>query len=42
MIHIVLGSSNMHMDKKLRKSPEEVLQMGVDAVKYAKTLMPEV
>ena len=42
MIHIVLGSSNVHMDKKFRKSPEEVLQMGVDAVKYAKTLMPEV
>lgn len=42
MIHIVLGSSNVHMSKKFRKSKEEVLQMGVDAVRYAKTLMPQV
>lgn len=42
MIHIVLGSSNVHMSKKFHKTPEQVLQMGVDAVKYAKSLMPEV
>lgn len=42
MIHIVLGSSDVHMSKKFRKTPEEVLQMGVDAVKYAKTFLPQV
>ncbi len=42
MIHIVLGSSNVHMDQKFRKSPSEILQMGVDAVRYAKSLMPQV
>ncbi|MFD0872303.1 2-isopropylmalate synthase [Chlamydia abortus] len=41
-IHIVLGTSNIHVDKKFNRSKEAVLQMGVDAVKYAKTLLPEV
>ncbi|WP_070001137.1 2-isopropylmalate synthase [Cellulosilyticum sp. I15G10I2] len=42
MIHIVLGSSGVHMQKKFNKSPQEVLSMGVEAVKYAKRLMPNV
>ena len=42
MIHIVLGSSNVHMEKKFSKSPHQVLEMGVEAVKYAKSLMPQV
>ncbi|TCL00064.1 2-isopropylmalate synthase [Natranaerovirga hydrolytica] len=42
LIHIVLGSSNIHMSKKFKKSPEQILQMGVDAVKYAKKYMPQV
>ena len=42
MIHIVLGSSNVHMEKKFSKSPAQVLEMGIDAVKYAKSLMPQV
>ena len=42
MIHIVLGSSNVHMEKKFSKSPTQVLEMGVEAVKYAKSLMPQV
>jgi 2-isopropylmalate synthase len=41
-IHIVLGTSNIHVEKKLNRSREAVLQMGVDAVKYAKTLLPQV
>ncbi|GIP32539.1 2-isopropylmalate synthase [Paenibacillus sp. J2TS4] len=41
-IHIVLGTSNIHLDKKFNRSKDAVLQMGVDAVKYAKTLLPEV
>lgn len=42
LIHIVLGTSNIHVEKKFNRSKEAVLQMGVDAVKYAKTLLPHV
>ncbi|UUZ79347.1 2-isopropylmalate synthase [Paenibacillus sp. P26] len=42
LIHIVLGTSNIHVEKKFNRSKEAVLQMGVDAVKYAKTLLPQV
>lgn len=41
-IHIVLGTSNIHVDKKFNRSKDAVLQMGVDAVKYAKSLLPHV
>lgn len=41
-IHIVLGTSNIHLDKKFGKSKESILSLGVDAVKYAKTLLPNV
>lgn len=36
MIHIVLGSSRVHLSKKFKKSEEQVLSMAVDSVKYAK------
>ena len=42
MIHIVLGTSNIHVEQKFRKTTEQILEMGVEAVKYAKTLLPEV
>ena len=42
MIHIVLGTSDIHVEQKFHKTNEEILQMGVEAVKYAKTLLPEV
>ncbi|MCX7711309.1 MAG: 2-isopropylmalate synthase [Clostridia bacterium] len=42
LIHIVLGTSEVHVEKKFRRSREEVLEMGVNAVKYAKTLLPQV
>lgn len=42
LIHIVLGVSDSHIQAKLRKSKEAIMQMGIDAVKYAKTLLPEV
>ncbi|MCL1792756.1 MAG: 2-isopropylmalate synthase [Oscillospiraceae bacterium] len=42
MIHIVLGTSNIHVEQKFRKTSEEILEMGVQAVKYAKTLLPNV
>jgi len=42
MIHIVLGASDIHVSGKFNKSRDEIITMGVDAVKYAKTLMSEV
>jgi len=42
LIHIVLGVSNVHVEQKFRKTPEQILEMGVEAVKYAKTLLPNV
>jgi len=42
LIHIVLGTSNIHVEKKFNRSKDAVMQMGVDAVKYAKTLLPNV
>jgi 2-isopropylmalate synthase len=42
LIHIVLGTSAIHVEKKLNRTKDEVLEMGVNAVKYAKTLLPEV
>lgn len=42
LIHIVLGTSNIHVEKKFNRSKDAVLQMGVDAVAYAKTLLPHV
>lgn len=41
-IHIVLGSSDIHAQHKFGRSREELLQMGVDAVRYASTLCPDV
>lgn len=41
-IHIVLGTSNIHVEKKFNRSKDAVMQMGVDAVKYAKSLLPQV
>lgn len=42
LIHIVLGTSDIHVDKKFNRSKDAVLEMGVEAVKYAKTLLPHV
>lgn len=42
MIHIVLGASDVHVEKKFGKSKDEILRIGVEAVKYAKSLLPEV
>ncbi len=42
MIHIVLGSSDVHVQKKFNRSRDQVLEMGVEAVKYAKRLLPDV
>lgn len=37
-IDLVLATSPIHMKYKLRKSPEQVLEMAVDAVRYVKSL----
>lgn len=41
-IHTFLGSSDIHMKYKLRKDPEVLLNMGVEAVKYAKRFTSDV
>lgn len=42
MIHMVLGTSDIHVEKKFNKSKDQILSIGVDAVRYAKTLLTEV
>ena len=42
MIHMVLGTSDIHIQKKFSKSKDQILQIGVDAVQYAKSLLPQV
>lgn len=42
LIHIVLGTSDVHVEKKFSKSKEQVMDIGVEAVKYAKTLCSQV
>ena len=39
-IHIFLATSPIHMEYKLKKSPEQVLEQAVEAVKYAKKFFP--
>ena len=41
-IHIVLGVSDIHLEGKFRRSREEILAMGVQAVQYAKKYTPYV
>jgi 2-isopropylmalate synthase len=41
-IHVFLGSSDIHIQKKLRKDRESALEMAVGAVKYARSLCGEI
>src|SRR3989338_1060374 len=41
-IHTFIATSQIHMDKKLRKTKEEVIQMAVEAVKHAKEYCDDV
>jgi len=41
-IHTFIGTSPIHMEKKLRMSSEEVLSTAVEMVKYAKSLCQDV
>ncbi|MCL6613435.1 MAG: 2-isopropylmalate synthase, partial [Firmicutes bacterium] len=42
LIHTFIATSEIHMQHKLRKRPDEVLEMAVAAVKLARNLCPEV
>ena len=37
-VHTFIATSPIHMETKLKKTPDEVLQIAVDAVKFAKSL----
>jgi len=41
-IHVFLGSSDIHLQKKLRRDRESALQQAVEAVKYAKKYCEDV
>ncbi len=41
-LHIFLGSSDIHIEKKFRKDRGQVLEQGVSAVKLGKTLCSEI
>jgi len=41
-IHVFLATSKIHMEHKLKKSKEEIVQMAVDAVQYAKTKIADI
>src|SRR5699024_4168005 len=42
MIHMVLGTSDIHVEKKFSKSKDQILDIGVEEVKYAKSLLPQI
>jgi len=39
-IHIFLATSPIHMEYKLKKSPDQVVEQAIEAVKYAKKILP--
>lgn len=41
-IHTGLATSPVHMERKLRKTPDQVLELAVDAVSYAKRFVNDV
>jgi 2-isopropylmalate synthase len=41
-IHVFLGSSDIHVQKKLRMDRHKALELAVDSVRYAKGLCPDV
>lgn len=41
-IHVFLGSSDIHLQKKLRRDRESALQTAADVVRYAKKYCPDV
>ena len=41
-LHVFLATSPIHMEYKLRMTPDEVLTKAIDAIKYAKTLTNDI
>lgn len=41
-IHVFIATSQIHLEKKLRKSKEDVIRSAVDAIGLAKTFTPDV
>ncbi|MBN8209934.1 2-isopropylmalate synthase [Bacillus sp. NTK071] len=41
-LHVFLATSPIHMTHKLKKTPDEVVETAVEAVKYAKRFFPKV
>jgi len=41
-IHIFLATSPIHMEKKLRMTPDQVFKQAVESIKYAKSLLDDV
>jgi len=41
-IHVFLGASNIHMEHKLNKDPQQLVEQAVDAVSYARSLCDDV
>ncbi|MBF0122305.1 MAG: 2-isopropylmalate synthase [Candidatus Omnitrophica bacterium] len=41
-IHVFLATSKIHMEHKLRKSPDEIVQIAVDSVKHARKYVDDV
>ncbi len=41
-IHTFVGTSDIHIEKKLRSDREKILERAVEAVKFAKSLCPDV
>ncbi len=41
-IHVFLATSKIHLEHKLRKTPDEIVQMAVDAVAYARNKVDDI
>ncbi|RMF89324.1 MAG: 2-isopropylmalate synthase [Nitrospinota bacterium] len=41
-IHVFVATSDIHLEYKLRKSREEILQQSIEAVRYAKSLCDDI
>lgn len=41
-IHVFIATSQIHLEKKLRKSQADVIQTAVDSIKFAKTFTPDI
>jgi 2-isopropylmalate synthase len=41
-IHIVLATSPVHMEYKMKKPPDRILELAVESVRHARTLCPKV